>query len=162
MKVVKRITTTLDDDSSTNVITETNGKAHIEEVVLDDTTMQKDVDTWVDEFSDVICQKPGLTDRVELAIDTGVAAPVSQRPYQTPVTLRDAVSKEVDCLIESGYIRPSDSDRASLIVTAKKPDGSLRLCIDYKRLNEVTVPAPFYMPKSWRLRVRLRLLAKLT
>ena len=113
--------------------------------MLDD-TMHKDMDTWVDEFSGVICQKPGLTDRVELAIDTVVAAPVSQRPYHTPVTLRDAVSKEVDWLIESGYIRPSDSDWASPIVTVKKPNGSLRLCIDYKRLNEVTVPAPFYMP----------------
>ena len=45
-----------------------------------------------------------------------------------------------------GVHPPSDSDWESPIVTVWKSDGSLRLCIDYKRVNAVTAPAPFYMP----------------
>ena len=45
--------------------------------------------------------------------------------------MKEAVSNEVEWLLERGYIRPGDSDWASPIVTVRKPDGSLRLCIDY-------------------------------
>jgi len=48
------------------------------------------------------------------------------------VTRREAVSKEVDWLLDKGYVRQSHSEWGSLIVTVRKPDGSLRLCIDYK------------------------------
>ena len=83
---------------------------------------------------------------MELSINTGEAAPVSQCPYNTPMSLREAVGKEVDWLVQKGYVRRSHSVWASPIVTVKKPDGSISLCVDYKKLNIVTTPAPFYMP----------------
>ena len=144
-KTVKRITTVLEDDQVTDDVTITNDKVHVEEAVLDE-SMKKDVSEWLEEFGDVVCTEPGLTDYVELSINTGEAAPVSQRPYNTPVSLRKAVEKEVDWLVQQGYVRRSHSEWASPIVTVKKPDGSIRLCVDYKRLNSVTTPAPFYMP----------------
>jgi len=52
----------------------------------------------------------------------------------------------VNWLLVQEYIRESNSEWASPIVTVKKPDGSIRLCVDYKRVNAVTTPAPFYMP----------------
>ena len=73
---MKRISTTLVGDSEVDSVNDTNGKAHVEESVLDE-SRQKDVDEWVKEFSDVISLNPGLTDRVEFAIDTGDASPVS-------------------------------------------------------------------------------------
>ena len=78
-KVVKRITTTLDNDGEVDSVTDTNGKAHVEESVLDE-SRQRDLDEWVEEFTDVISLNPGLADGVEFAIDTGDAALVSQRP----------------------------------------------------------------------------------
>ena len=144
-KVVKRITTVLEDNQVADDVTVTNDKVHVEEVLLDD-SMKEDVKKWLLKFSDIVCTEPGLTDRVELSINTGDVTPVSQRPYNTPVTLRDAVAKEFDWLLKKGYIRRSQSEWGSPIVTVKKPDGSIRLCIDYKRLNSVTTPAPFYMP----------------
>ena len=33
------------------------------------------------------------------------------------------------------------------MVTVRKPDGSARLCVDFKKINEVTTPLPFYMPR---------------
>ena len=144
-KTVKRITMVLEDDGVTDDIMVTNSKVHVEQVVLDE-SMKADVDEWLVEFKDVVCTEPGLTDWVELTIRTGEAEPVSQRPYNTPVSLREAVGKEVDWLIQKGYIRKSESEWAAPIVTVKKPDGSIRLCIDYKKLNNVTSPTPFYMP----------------
>jgi len=108
--------------------------------------MERDIQGWLDEFRDVVRKEPGLTDWVQMGINTGDAAPVSQHPYNTPVALREAVEKEVDWLVEQGYMRKSHSEWASPIVTVRKPDGSIRLCVDYKKLNAVTTPAPFYMP----------------
>ena len=108
--------------------------------------MQKDIDTWLKNFGYVVCTEPGLTNWVELAINTGDASPVAQHPHNTPVALREAVSKEIDWLLEKGYVRQSQSEWGSPIVTVRKPGGSIRLCIDYKKLNSVTTQAPFYMP----------------
>ena len=58
-----------------------------------------------------------------------------------------SVDKELQWLKEKGYIRESISSWASLILTVHKPDGTGRLCIDFKAINTVTQTLPFYMPR---------------
>ena len=70
VKVINRVTTMLEDDKEKDDVMVTNDKLHIEGVVVDD-AKQKDIDAWTSEFGDVIRQEPGLTDLVELSIDTG-------------------------------------------------------------------------------------------
>jgi len=144
-KKVERVTTVLENDTVGDEVTDTNGKARVEKIDLS-AKMRVDIKDWLEEYSDVVCLEPGLTGLVELSINTGDAPPVSQRPYNTPVALREAVAKEIDWLLEKGYIRKSRSEWSSPIVTVRKPDESLRLCIDYKKLNSLTTTAPFYMP----------------
>ena len=60
-KVVKRFTTVLEDDQVADDVTVTNSKVHVEEVMLDD-GMKRDVPNWLEEFGDVVCTEPGLTD----------------------------------------------------------------------------------------------------
>jgi len=75
----------LDDEKLDEDVTITNGKLHLEETVVNE-ARQKDVDARTSEFGDVICQEPGLTNYIELFIDTGRGAlPISQRPYNTPI-----------------------------------------------------------------------------
>jgi len=57
------------------------------------------------------------------------------------------VDLEINWLLGKGYIVPSESEWASPIVTVKKPNGSVRLCVDFKRINSYTTPVPFYIPR---------------
>ena len=50
-------------------------------------------------------------------------------------------------MVKSGTLVPSQSPWSSAMVPVRKPDGSIRLCIDYRRLNSVTQPDPYMMPR---------------
>ena len=59
---------------------------------------------------------------------------------------KDQVREELEQLLQAGIITESTSPWASPIVPVRKSNGKIRLCIDFKRLNAVTKPDPFYMP----------------
>jgi len=54
--------------------------------------------------------------------------------------VREAVDKEIDSMLELGIIEPSTAPYASPIVVVKKADGSNRICVDYRKLNKITIP----------------------
>ena len=54
--------------------------------------------------------------------------------------IKEAVEKEIQAMLESKIIRRSSSPWASAVVPVSKPDGSVRLCIDYRPLNSITIP----------------------
>ena len=56
----------------------------------------------------------------------------------SPTELRE-LKKQLQELIESGFIRPSLSSWGVPVLFVKKKDGSLRMCIDYRTLNNVTI-----------------------
>ncbi|BHF84013.1 hypothetical protein SprV_0902716300 [Sparganum proliferum] len=99
-----------------------------------------DVFTWT---TDSI----GRTSKVQHTINTGDAKPVWQPPRRIPTRYRDEVDKILDELLKARIIQPSSSPWASLIALVPKKDGSLRLCIDYRRLNAVTVRDSFPLPR---------------
>ena len=67
------------------------------------------------------------------------AKPSSKPPYQVPIHLRPQVNAEIDKLIDQGIIEPSDDTTwCAPLVPVKKPDGSIRLCVDFRELNQVT------------------------
>ena len=65
--------------------------------------------------------------------------PIRNKPYQIPFALRDSVREEIKKMIEMDIIEPSESPYASSVVVAKKADGSKRICIDFRKLNKVSV-----------------------
>ena len=67
------------------------------------------------------------------------ATPISKASYcLSPTELRE-LKQKLQELIESGFIRPSTSPWGAPVLFVKKKDGSLRMCIDYRLLNSVTV-----------------------
>jgi len=98
-------------------------------------------------FKNTLTKEPGLTDVTTFSIDTGTHAPVHQHPYNTPAHFRSSIDQEIDWLLEKGFIQPSTSPWASPIVAVRKPDGSARLCVDFKKVNAITNDQPFYMPR---------------
>jgi hypothetical protein len=49
------------------------------------------------------------------------------------------LKKQIDELLEKGYIRPSTSPWVALVLFVEKKDGTKRMCIEYRALNEVTI-----------------------
>ena len=107
----------------------------------------QDVQQIIAEFADVFSTKPGATRLAEHRIETGAAKPVRQAPYRLPHAYRDTVQKELAAMKSDGIIEPSTSEWASPIVLVPKEDGSLRMCVDYRRLNSVSTADAYPMPR---------------
>ncbi|KAE9280634.1 hypothetical protein PF001_g24140 [Phytophthora fragariae] len=90
--------------------------------------------------------KPGRTDLLEFSIDTGTQAPIKQRPYRVSQAEEDVMEAEVQQYLELNLIRPSTSPWASPVLMIRKPDGGIRFCIDYRRLNAITIKDCYPMP----------------
>ena len=97
------------------------------------------------EYPEVLTDLPGKTIVCKLSICTGDAHPVASPPYRIPDRLKEGVREEVLKLVEQGIAVPSHSPWASPVMPVPKPDGSVRVCIDFRRLNELTEGDPYYM-----------------
>ncbi|XP_040369333.1 uncharacterized protein LOC121051237 [Rosa chinensis] len=60
-------------------------------------------------------------------------------PFRMAPTELKELMEQIDGLLEQGFIRPSTSPWGDPVVFARKKDGSLRLCVDYRKLNKVTI-----------------------
>ena len=73
--------------------------------------------------------------------------PISIPPYRmAPAELRELKAR-LEELLSKGFIRPSISPWGAPVLFLKKKDGSLRLCIDYKQLNRVTIHNKSPLPR---------------
>ncbi|GFN93920.1 protein saal1-like [Plakobranchus ocellatus] len=99
----------------------------------------QDVKELLLEFQDILTSAPGCTNTLchEIRLTTDYVIRV--KPYPLPFAARDFVTQKVKDLLSLGVIEPSDSPYCFPIVVVKKKDGSLRLCIDFRKLNAVTV-----------------------
>ena len=89
----------------------------------------------------------GLTHITEHVIETGGARPIKQPPRRVPMAFAGEDKEAINKLWKQGSIRPSTSPWASPIVLVRKKDGQVRTCVDYRRLNSVTVKDAFPIPR---------------
>ncbi len=96
------------------------------------------VQTLMRKYSKVWSKVPGRTEKVAHSVETGSAHPIRQPTYRIPQAHKAEVVAEIEKMREVGVIVPSVSQWSSPIVPVRKKDGSLRICIDYRKLNAVS------------------------
>jgi len=74
------------------------------------------------------------------------AIPVNSKPYRYSPSHKDEIERQVRELPAAGLITPSTSPYASPLLLVQKKDGSWRFCVDYRRLNDITIKNRFPMP----------------
>jgi hypothetical protein len=106
------------------------------------------------EFKDVFQEVPGLP--LKRDIDFSInwmpeEAPVSKAPYRMSTPELKELQLQLKELLKKGYIHPSVSPWGALVLFVKKKDGTLRLCIDFRQLNKVTVKNKYPLPRIYDL-----------
>lgn len=91
----------------------------------------------VERFSAVFRNEPGCKRVMEHQIPTGPSKPVRLLPYRVSHAHRHALKPVLEEMLERGIIEPSTVEWGFLIVVVGK-DGTMRLCVDFRRLNELT------------------------
>ncbi len=89
---------------------------------------------------------PGRTNVLQHDVRVPSGTVVRQRPYRVPEARRHAIEEEVQEMLKLGIIEPSRSPWSSPIVMVPKPDGTLRFCNDFRRVNEVSEFDSYPMP----------------
>ena len=89
----------------------------------------------------------GRTTIIQHQIDVGTAVPVRQPPRRLPFHQRELVQQHVDKMLKNGIIEPSTGPWSSPIVMVKKRDGSMRFCIDFRKVNDLTKKDAHPLPR---------------
>jgi len=110
------------------------------------------VNSVTTEFADVFADPPpglpperGTAHTIEIVEG---AKPPCRPAYRLSPAERAEVEKQVKYLLEMGYVVPSRSPFGAPILFVPKPDGSLRMCIDYRALNAITVKNKSTVPRA--------------
>lgn len=134
-----------EDDSFTYFETNSDGEPTYGDSLS--STQLDDLRTLWRRFNSVLSTKPGRTTITEHRISTGQAKPIRLPPYRIPYAYRDTVREELREMEKEGIIERSSSEWAAPIVLVKKKDATLRMCIDYRRLNTVSEMDAYPMPR---------------
>jgi hypothetical protein len=100
-----------------------------------------------DVFPEELPEMPPDT-KVEFVIDLlPRTAPISKRSYRMSAEELKELKKQLTELQEAGYIRPNSSPWGAPVLFVQKKDGSQRMCVDYRSLNDVTVKNKYMLPR---------------
>ena len=103
------------------------------------------------EFPDVFPEElPGVPPEREVDLSIELVqgtTPISRAPYHMAPTELKELKTQLQELLDKGFIRPSVSPWGASVLFVKKKDGTLRMCIDYRQINKVTVKNKYMLPR---------------
>ena len=118
--------------------------------VRDDDMRLEDIPV-VKEFSDVFLDDlPGLPPNREIDFQIELAPwtePISRAPYRMAPTKLKELKVQMEEMVNKGFVRPSTSPWGAPVLFVKKKDGRMRLCIDYRELNKITIRNQYPLPR---------------
>jgi hypothetical protein len=101
-------------------------------------------------FEDVFKEIPGLPPKRDIDFSINLmpgATPVSKTPYRMSTPYLKELQMQLKEILKKGYTCPSVSPWGASILFVKKKDGTLRLCIDFRQLNKVTIKNKYTLPR---------------
>ena len=107
---------------------------------------RKELEEVLAKWECVLSDAPGMMELLVHHINTGDAPPVRAAPYQVPLKWQEAVEKEIKLLKDMGILVPSSSPWGSPLAPVAKKDGGVRVCVDFRRVNKLTVKDPYHIP----------------
>ena len=116
---------------------------------LDDTQRQE-LECLLKEYYDVFMAPDdplGSTNLVQHHIDTGDSDPIRQPPRRAPWHQKPVIESEIRKMLKEGVIEPADGPWASPIVLVRKKDGTVRFCVDFRKVNQVTKKDAYPIPR---------------
>ena len=129
-------------------------KESIKDVATGDNLTDEQRAEFIDlasQFQRLFTEAPGTTSLAQHHIKLTSDQPVRSRPYPVPYSLRESLKKDITDGMTMGVIRESSSPYASPVVVVKKKDNTNRTCVDYRKLNKLTVFDPEPMPTAEHL-----------
>lgn len=107
---------------------------------------KNDLKAVVQKFEAVFSHKPGKTTLVEHDIELSSDKPVRSKPYRVSPRQREIMDAEVRRMCDLGVAVPCESDYTSPLILVETPGKDPRPCVDYRRLNAVTIDQTYPIP----------------
>eukprot|EP00253_Pinus_taeda_P011610 PITA_11610 len=105
----------------------------------------------IKEFADVFPEEiPGLPPKRDIDFTIELipgATPVSRTPYRMSIPELTELKMQLQELLDNNYIRPSVSPWGAPVLFVRKKDGTLKMCIDYRQLNKLTIKNKYPLPR---------------
>ena len=103
---------------------------------------QEDIRKMLKRRKELFTDLPGRAGVIRHSLTLTDDKPIRSKPYPLPYAKRANLKEEIDKMLKAEIIRESNSPYASPIVIVSKKDGTDRICVDYRKLNRVTVADP--------------------
>ncbi|CAB4029730.1 Hypothetical predicted protein [Paramuricea clavata] len=110
-------------------------------------SQRRDIEVLVQEYQCLFPDVPSRTDHIAHDVEINDAPPIKQHPYRLNPTKQKHLEAEIEYLLENDFIEPSQSSWSSPCLLVPKPDGSYRMCTDYRKLNNVTKADTYPIPR---------------
>ena len=109
-----------------------------------------EVETLLDKYEYILTDVPKHTNIIECDLQLTTSEPIRSKPYPVPHALKETMRNEIRDMLSLGVIERSNSSYASPVVMIRKKDGSVRFCIDFRKLNKVIMfdPEPIPNPET--------------
>jgi predicted aspartyl protease len=104
----------------------------------------------LEEYADLFAtnnKQPGIAKNISHSIQTDATKPINQAPYRVSPAERSIIYDNVQEMLKNNIIEQSRSPWASPVVLVNKKDGSIRFCVDYRKLNQSTKRDVYPLPR---------------
>ncbi|UYV62591.1 hypothetical protein LAZ67_2001247 [Cordylochernes scorpioides] len=139
------------DPAEVNLIEESEQKEHEEpQFQINENlayTEKEQLKQVLERYEDLFSSGLGRSNLAKHRIDTEGAKPIKHKPYRASAKEREIIKEQIDEMLRDGIIRPSSSPWSFPVILVKKRDGKYRFCVDYRKLNDVTVKDVYPIPR---------------